>query len=293
MTSVQQGTLHLAGASIFYRSCGRGLPLLILAGGDADADATDPLRDALAERYRVITYDRRGLSRSRIDPGGRAPDIATHAEDAHLLLAALTDEPAYLFGTSLGGLIGLELVTRHPEQVRMLVAHEVPTRDLLAEAEAEALAAFQQEILEAFHRHGVAAAMQVSAELAGLDPEDREPQIAPAAMTPARERNLAFLFGSDAPQVMAYRLDIPAIDVQARKIVPAAGRSSGRTLLHSSAVALAQMLERPLAEFPGGHTGWLLRPKAFAGRLIEVFVRAEPRDRRLGDGVGRGLDGSG
>jgi len=54
MTSVQQSTLSVPGASLFYRSCGRGAPLLILAGGGADADMTDPLRDRLATRHRVI-----------------------------------------------------------------------------------------------------------------------------------------------------------------------------------------------------------------------------------------------
>ena len=285
MTSVQQGTLIAPGASIFYRSCGRGPPVLILAGGDADADAIDPLRNALAERHRVLTYDRRGLSRSRPDPGAAAPDIATHARDAHLLLAALTDEPAYLFGTSIGGLIGLELLTRHPEQVKMLVVHEAPTGELLSGGSRDALAAAQQAMLKAYRNDGVAAAMRLSAELAGIDPEDREPDVAPPVMSAAREANMEALLSRDVPAVIAYRLDIPALDVQAHKIVPAAGQSTERTLLHQCAAALAELLERPLAAFPGGHTGWLLRPRAFAAQLIETFGQADRRDWRLRDGA--------
>lgn len=291
MTSVQQGTLRVPGASIFYRSCGRGPPVLILAGGDADADATDPLRDALAEQHRVITMDRRGLSRSRIDPGATAPTIATHAQDAHQLLAALTEEPAYVFGTSIGGLIGLELIAQHPEQVKMLVVHEAPTAELLPEAEREALAAAQQAMLRAFRTQGVEAAMKRSAELAGLDPEDREPDLPPPPKRPEPERNMTFLLASDVPQVIAYRLDIPDLDVQAHKITPAAGASTRRTLLHRCAVALAETLERPLVEFPGGHTGWLLRPKAFAARLIQTFAQADRRDWRLRDGASPRTDG--
>jgi pimeloyl-ACP methyl ester carboxylesterase len=285
MTSVQQGTLSAPGASIFYRSCGRGPPVLILAGGDADADATDRLRDALAERHRVLTYDRRGLSRSRPDPGAAVPNIVTHAQDAHLLLAALTDEPAYVFGTSIGGLIGLELLAQHPEQVKMLVVHEAPTAELLPDAAREELAARQQAMLDAFRAEGVAAAMRLSAELAGIDPEDREPDVAPPATTPAREENMTVLLSRDVPAVIGYRLDVPALDVQAYKIVPGAGRSTGRTLLHQCAAALAEILERPLVEFPGGHTGWLLRPAAFAAQLIEIFAQADRRDWRLRDGV--------
>jgi pimeloyl-ACP methyl ester carboxylesterase len=285
MTSVQQGTLSAPGASIFYRSCGRGPPVLILAGGDADADATDRLRDALAERHRVITYDRRGLSRSRSDPGAAAPTIATHAEDAHRLLAMLTDEPAYLFGTSIGGLIGLELLARHPDQVKMLVVHEAPTGELLSDEEREALAARQQAMLKAFRRDGVEAAMRLSAELAGIDPEDREPDVAPPPPAAAREENMTVLLSHDVPAVIAYRPDIPTLDVQAYKIVPAAGQATGRTLLHRCAAALAEVLERPLVEFPGGHTAWLLRPAAFAAQLIELFAQADRRDWRLRDGA--------
>ena len=291
MTSVQQGTLSVPGASIFYRSCGRGPPVLILAGGDADADATDRLRDALATRHRVLTFDRRGLSRSRPDLEAAAPNIVTHAADAHHLLAALTDEPAYVFGTSIGGLIGLELLAQHPEQVKMLVAHEAPAGELLPEDERADLAARQQSLLSAFRTEGVAAAMRLSAELAGIDPEDREPDVTPPPATAAREANMTVLFSRDVPAMIAYRLDIPALDVQAFKIVPGAGRSSGRTLLHRSAAALAEVLERPLVEFPGGHTGWLLRPTAFAARLIEIFAQADRRDWRLRDGVGPRHDG--
>jgi pimeloyl-ACP methyl ester carboxylesterase len=285
MTSVQQGTLHVAGASIFYRSCGRGPPVLILAGGEADADATDPLRDALAERHRVVTFDRRGLSRSRMDPGAPPPTIAAHSNDAHRLLAALTDEPAYVFGSSIGGLIGLDLVARRPEQVKMLVAHEAPTAELLPEPQQEALRAAQHAMLLAFQAHGLAAATRKSAELAGLDPEDREAEVSSPAMNARREANLNFLLTYDVPQVIAYRLDVPALDVQAHRIVPAAGGSTARTPLHRCAVALAETLERPLAEFPGGHTGWLLRPQAFAAKLMQTFAQADRRDWRLGDGL--------
>jgi pimeloyl-ACP methyl ester carboxylesterase len=292
MTSVQQGTLRVPGASLFYRSCGRGAPLLILAGGDADADMTDPLRDALADRYRVITLDRRGLSRSVIDPGELQPSIATHADDAQRLLAELTGEAAFVFGAGLGGIVGLDLVARYPEQVRLLVAHEAPSAELLPDAQREAVADAQQALQAAFRREGIAAAMKLRAELAGIDPEDREPDISPPAPTRQQELNTAFLLSSDVPQMVGYRLDAPALDVQARKITPAAGQSTRQTLLHRCAVALAEFLERPLVEFPGGHTGWALRPKAFAARLSETFAAVDRLDRRPADGLSLRTSGS-
>lgn len=291
MTSVHQGTLRVPEASLFYRSCGRGAPLLILAGGDADADMTAPLRDVLSSRYRVITYDRRGLSRSVINPGAPHPSIATHAEDAHRLLLELTGEAALVFGSSLGALVGLDLVARYPEQVRLLVAHEPPCAELLSDRERGAMTVAEQAIQAAFRREGIAGAMTLRAELGGIDPTDREPDVAAPTATPQQELNTAFLLSSDMPQAVGYRLDAPALDVQARKIIPAAGVSNRQTLPHHCAVALAELLERPLVEFPGGHTGWLLRPKAFAARLAETFDAVDRPGRQLSEGPSAPTDG--
>jgi pimeloyl-ACP methyl ester carboxylesterase len=291
MTSVQQGTLRVPGASLFYRSCGRGAPLLIVAGGEADADMTEPLRDALAAQRRVITYDRRGLSRSVIDPGASRPGVGVHADDAHRLLVALTDEPADVFGAGIGGLVGLDLLARYPEQVRLLVAHEAPSAELLADKAQNALAEAQLAVLEALQAGDVTLAMTLNAELAGVDPEDREPDVAPPATSAQRDENMRVLLSSDIPRAIAYRIDLPALDVQARKIVPAAGQSTRRTPWRQCAAALAEVLERPLVEFPGGHTGWLLRPKAFAAQLSETFATVDRPDRRLGDSASPRRDG--
>jgi len=82
-----------------------------------------------------VTYDRRGLSRSILDAPAESLTISTHSDDAHRLLAELTNQPALVFGSSIGALVGLDLVARHPEQVRVLVAHEPPTWELLPDAE--------------------------------------------------------------------------------------------------------------------------------------------------------------
>ena len=116
--------LRVSGATLFYRVRGNGPLLVILAGGHGDADTTDALCEKLIDRYTVVTYDRRGLSRSTIEAAAGSPTIATHSEDVHQLLEALTPDSSIVFGSSSGALIGLDLVTRHPKQVHILVAHE-------------------------------------------------------------------------------------------------------------------------------------------------------------------------
>src|SRR4051812_5598602 len=123
--------LDVPGARLHYKVCGEGPLLLMLPGGDGDADAADAIAGRLLDAFTVVTYDRRGLSRSPVDEPTRSPGVSTHSDDAHRLLAELTDEPALVFGVSIGALIGLDLVARHPEQVRLLIAHEPPAFDLL------------------------------------------------------------------------------------------------------------------------------------------------------------------
>src|SRR5262249_17313452 len=79
--------------------------LLLIHPAGGDAHAFDAIADDLADRYTVVTYDRRGLSRSRLEDPEQTQRVETHADDAHRLLALLGNEPAYVLGTS-GGAAG-------------------------------------------------------------------------------------------------------------------------------------------------------------------------------------------
>lgn len=128
---MKHGVLEVPGAMLYYEMRGSGPVLLMIHGGNGDAESY-PIADRLSDRYTVVTYDRRGHSRSRLEDPNEKYRVSAHSDDASRLLAALTDEPAYVFGCSSGAVIGLDLAVRHPEQIRMLVAHEPPIPQLLA-----------------------------------------------------------------------------------------------------------------------------------------------------------------
>ena len=88
-------TLRVPRSSLFYRVRGSGPVLLILPSGDGGADATDSPVKQLDGHYTIVTYDRRGLSRSIIDSPGESLTIATHCDNAHRLLAELTNNPRW------------------------------------------------------------------------------------------------------------------------------------------------------------------------------------------------------
>src|SRR5689334_13992305 len=86
---------------------GSGPTLVLIAGGRGDATRTGALASHLADRYTVLTYDRRGLSGSVTS--APAETLATHADDVSRLLGRVTGEPIHVYGTSIGALIALEL----------------------------------------------------------------------------------------------------------------------------------------------------------------------------------------
>jgi pimeloyl-ACP methyl ester carboxylesterase len=271
MPNAETGTLLVSGATLFYKKQGTGPILLILQGGDGDADGSNGIASHLAEHYTVITFDRRGLSRSRINDAIDGMTLETHTDDAHSLLAALTTEPALVFGVSLGALVGLDLASRYPEQVHTLVSHEPPATQLLPEAERANAVRDQEEVEAAFRREGIAGAMKKFVAMAGLSFEDREADVELPRPGLERVANLTFFLTHDAPAVRLYRLDLAALKAVAAKIVVAAGCTSGAFLAHRCAIALAKHLDIPVAEFPGGHGGFITHPRAFAQMLHEVL----------------------
>jgi hypothetical protein len=72
---VRTGTVKVPGARLFYQVRGSGPGLMILCGGAAGVDGFSSVAPYLAASYTVVTYDRRGLSRSPLDHPGQDPAI--------------------------------------------------------------------------------------------------------------------------------------------------------------------------------------------------------------------------
>jgi hypothetical protein len=85
--------------------------------------------------------------------------------------------------------------------------------------------------------------------------------------------NMQFFLTQDAPKAHRYQLDLAALRAASAAIVPAAGVLSRDSFPYRSARALAQQLGRPLTEFPGGHSGYVLRPRAFGEALHQALTR--------------------
>src|SRR4051812_3151164 len=112
-------TIEANGTSIAFKRSGKGPPLLLLHGAEADHSMFDAFGAELAPHFTVIAYDQRdsGATRNPAEPYG----FNQLADDAAALIAALGYERANVFGTSLGGVIAQVLAAHHPARIDRLV----------------------------------------------------------------------------------------------------------------------------------------------------------------------------
>ncbi|MEU9797557.1 alpha/beta hydrolase [Streptomyces sp. NPDC051000] len=277
-------TLKVPGATLRYETRGSGPALLLLPGGGADAAVWDPLAATLADHFTVVACDPRGTTRSPLDGPPEDQSPAEQADDAALLLAKVTDEPAYVLGISAGAIVAVDLLQRHPDLVRRVVAHEPPLVELLPDAAEQR--SFFASVVQAHRERGVEAAMAVMAAGTGGDDGAAGPgtggeRRAPAAHTPPppevfrrMSANAPFFLEHQLRQFTGHVPDLDALAPHADRLVPAAGEESRGLLLRRPAEALARRLGVELAEFPGGHVGCVERPAAFADRLLDVLLKS-------------------
>jgi len=94
-------------------------PVVVLSNSlGATRAMWDPQVPALAERYRVVTYDTRGHGESPAPAGPYTLDDLT--DDLVALLDEVGAERAHVVGLSLGGMTGMRLAARQPERVDRL-----------------------------------------------------------------------------------------------------------------------------------------------------------------------------
>ncbi len=107
------------GVDLAYEIAGTGESLLLIQGLGAGKGAWFRQVPAFKARYRVITFDNRGVGETRA--GDQPYSVRTMADDAVALLDLLGIASAHVLGLSLGGFVAQELAISHPERVRKLI----------------------------------------------------------------------------------------------------------------------------------------------------------------------------
>ncbi len=130
----------LTETELYYESRGDGESLVLVPGFASGAWSWRWQVEDLARDFRVVTFDPRGVARSRLKEGASV-SIAEIADDISSLLDGLKIEAAHVLGISFGGFVAQEFALRHPEKLKKLVLastsfggpnHVAPPMEVLA-----------------------------------------------------------------------------------------------------------------------------------------------------------------
>lgn len=116
--------VEVNGAHLQYIEQGSGEPIVFVHGAPHDLRAWEPVREAIAKRYRFIAYTQRYFGTKPWPDEGKNYSIATHADDLVKFITSLNSGPVHLVGWSHGGVVAMSAAISDPSLVSSLVLYE-------------------------------------------------------------------------------------------------------------------------------------------------------------------------
>ncbi|HET6986914.1 MAG TPA: alpha/beta hydrolase [Kribbella sp.] len=264
-----KNTLVVEDAELYYEVRGTG-PLVVLVGAPMDADSFAPLAELLADDYTVLTTDPRGVKRSKLRDGGTSTP-EQRADDLAWLIREVDAGPAAVLGSSGGAVSVLALAQRHPELVSTAIAHEPPLDRLLPDGD-ELLDRSEQMMADYLAGDVIGAWRQFFA-LANIQvPDGMIEAMFGGERDPRQVADERFWFAHELRQSVSWLPDVPSLRGNGVRIVVGIGEESAGQLCDRTSTALAERLGISPTRFPGDHTGFVDRPKAFAAAFRTVLV---------------------
>ena len=268
MFTIETWLTNREGMHLFCRIQGSRPPILLIHGSMVDADFFSGLSAYLRNSYQVITYDRRGYSRS--DPAEDC-SIPAQVNDAEDILRQAAQGPAVVVGCSLGALIAMRLAVNHPELVSTLFLHEPPLLcfpDILDPEEGEDWRDMKALVQAGRYRK----AMYRFLTMTGRHPDPRARAYSAEELDRLMRNGTFFM---EREFISAFFADEAYYGIPALQRRPdtycLAGDSSGRSYTAQAAVRLAEQIICPLVYVPGGHNGARDLPCEFAAMLLGLL----------------------
>jgi pimeloyl-ACP methyl ester carboxylesterase len=256
------------GAELYYEKQGTGPAVLLIAGSTGDAGNFTRAADLLADEFTVVTYDRRGNSRSPRPSGWTTTSVAEQADDAAGLIQSLGLSPAVVFGTSASGLIALDLMIRHPQLVRAGIVQEPSIFSVLPDPLA-ALAPRRALIDEALRTKGPRAAIEALMRYLN---DDAVFAAIPGEILERMLGNADTILTIESPGFASWQ---PKTEDLTNLTVPITLMFANETLPVYKQVTqwLAQQLNAELVIVPGRHAFYFYRPQDLADALRRILRR--------------------
>jgi acetyltransferase/esterase len=284
MATMKSGRAGSGEADLYFERRGDGPPLLLITGGGGDAGYYSALADILADEYTVLTYDRRGNSRSRLPRGPVTITISGQSTDAMAVLRENGFPRAHIFGNSGGATIALDLAAYHPEAVETVIAHEPPVPRVLPDP--GDILAFYEEFDRVLATEGWQRAFTLFQARIGQIPPGQHPAwdylLRPAKVIPSGPQldlmrrvsgNWEYMTRYEVRAFIDYVPGLDKIVANHVRIALARGAQTPDVAEIQMTEAVAERLGAECAVFPGGHTAAYEIPTAFAARLRQLLDR--------------------
>lgn len=174
----------------------------------------------------------------------------------------------FVFGSSIGAVIALDLAARYPSSVKKVIAHEPPLINLLPESEKAG------KVPDIKPNETPFEAMRRFTGSFGLVPRNLAGQTFMHVSKDAMKRKAAdtkFFLEHESKGVDSFKPDIEKMRELHSKIVFIAGKESKGKFLYGLAIKTAQDTGSRFFEVAGHHVGYGQYPEEFAKELIELL----------------------
>jgi pimeloyl-ACP methyl ester carboxylesterase len=261
------GLIDVGTTRLYHEVRGSGPPALFISGATGDAGEWMHVAPTLAEEFTVLTYDRRGFSRSPRPDGWTTTTMTEQADDAAALLRALDLAPAAIIGHSGGGAIACCLVVHHPEVVRHAVLYEPALIAVVPHGEdmfAAISAAIEQAMAESGPRRAMEVFMRGNADdevIESGDPAVHERCLDNGAVFFSIEWSVFGTFVPDRERMRAAGVPLTVVT----------GEEDRGTWFETAAAWLADGTGADRMEVPGGHVGYDSHPKEFVQGMRRII----------------------
>ncbi len=256
--------------TLYYEVRGKGAPLLLIHGVLTDAGTFETAADLLSSCFRVITYDRRGNSRSK---GGdeQAFSMEDQIRDIRDLLDQEEADEAYVVGVSAGAVIGERFAERYPKRVRHLILYEPAVMWLMMRHD-EDFRRWALEMRDLVDRKKFNMALFRLAQQIGT--HDRRSPEKTESLSQRELSNTKYALAVEIPSLFDYQPDVDWMRCHADRITIAAGEKSGDTAYVRAAEGLARELGKRTLYFPGSHNLPYDLPQEFAICVLGTLTLA-------------------
>lgn len=260
--------LQTKDVNLYYERTGKGPSLLMIHGAVADAGYFSETAEYLKDYFDVITYDRRGNSRSKCSAEASF-HIEDQTNDVLALIEGLDLHDLILMGHSAGGIMAMEAIRRMPSRIRYVMFYETPIMAILPQREELLEWTKHMEEINLAGKHKEAA-KEFGMSIGELDPRAR----AKSFIEKRRDRaNFGHFINHEFHDFSFYEPDFKFLKTNAKFFTAISGDRNQAHYFHEAMDLMESELGIEQVHVPGCHNAPFDLPLDFANGLLGITVR--------------------